>query len=252
MNTTTNIWTENYPIRFYHVKKSKTVCPTLLCDFMQDSSVNHIEALGFSLDELHNNKHGWVLSKMYLKLNSLPEWKNSVKIKTWQPGLHKLYGIRDFILSDDVGNEIGRATTYWLAIDTDNHKILRPETYLNSKIFNSTERAFVKAPVKLNNVMEYDHSICFKVHSNNLDLNGHTNSIVYLKWVFKILKDLVPDEYSISEIEANYISQSFPGDNIHLYSKVEKFSGNEITTYHSLVNEDLGRTISNFAIKHSI
>lgn len=252
MNTTANIWTDTYPIRFYHVKESKTVCPTLLCDFMQDSSVNHIEALGFSLDKLHENNHGWVLSKMFLKLNKLPVWKNSVNIETWQPGVHKLYALRDFILTDDNSNEIGRATTYWLAIDTDKHRILRPETYLCDKVFNSRARAIIKDPVRLPDVTDSDHTICFKVHNNNLDLNGHTNSIVYLKWVFKILKDLVPKEYSISDIEANYISQSFPGDNIHLYSKIDLLRNGEIVTYHSLINEDLGKTISNFSIKHSI
>lgn len=46
------IWRHQYPVRFFHVSEERFVHPSFLCDFMQDSAVNHIEALGHSLDML--------------------------------------------------------------------------------------------------------------------------------------------------------------------------------------------------------
>ncbi len=252
MNTDTNIWNDNYPIRFYHVKDSKSICPSLLCDFMQDSAVNHIEALGHSLEMLQEQKHGWVLSKMFLKLDRLPEWKEKVKIKTWQPGIEKLYALRDFILSNDSGDEIGRATSFWLAVDMDKKRLLRPQTYLQDNVFIKDYRAISKKPRKIPSVIKSDHQMCFTVHSNNLDLNGHTNSIIYLKWIFKVLKQIIGTEYNLSEIEVNYIGQSYPGDKIQLFSNTQSTDNkNEILTNHTLIKEENGDTICNVVIKHN-
>lgn len=171
------------------------------------------------------------------------------KHKTWQPGIEKLYALRDFILTDSNGDEIGRATTFWLAVDMNKNRLIRPETYLDNNVFIKDYRALVKDPKKIPKILDSDHSMSFTVHGNNLDLNGHTNSIIYLKWIIKILKNLMDDSYSISEIEVNYISQSYPGDTIKVYSNLSKEDRTLITT-HSLINEKNGATICNVKIKH--
>ena len=246
-----NIWNEQYPIRFYHVRGDKTVCPSLLCDFMQDSAVNHIEALGHSLEMLHEQNHGWVLSKMFLELNSLPKWKDQVRIQTWQPGIEKMYALRDYILSNESEEEIGRATSFWLAVDMENKKLLKPQTYLHDDVFRKNHRAILKEPRKISSVSGVDHKMDFIVHENNLDLNGHTNSITYLKWIVKVLKELIDPEYRMSALEINYNGQSFLEDTIYLHSNIQKSEDPQVLiSNHTLINEKSGDVICNATIEH--
>lgn len=116
-------------------------------------------------------------------------------------------------------------------------------------VFIKDYRALVKGPSKIPKIIEPDHQMSFTVHGNNLDLNGHTNSIIYLKWIIKILKGLIDQKYSISEIEVNYISQSYPGDTIKVLTNINK-KKDKIITNHSLLNQLNGDTICNVIIKH--
>jgi len=218
---------------------------------MQDSAVNHIEALGHSLDRLKENKHGWFLSKMHIELDSLPEWKDRIKIVTWQPGVDKIYALRDFLLLDEENKEIGRASSFWVAVDMARKRLVRPEVYLQDEVFCQRERAGLKAPCKVASVSEPDHQKEFFVHENNLDLNGHTNSITYLKWIMKVLKELVDPQYRICDLEINYNGQTFVGDPVMLFSRVSSCETcGKLVSNHSLFHRDSGESICNARFKY--
>jgi acyl-ACP thioesterase len=241
----TRVWEDRYPVRFFHVNEERSANPSLLCDFMQDSAVNHIEALGHSLDLLQQHNHGWFMSKMFVQLRKLPLWKDTVHIETWQPGIDRMYALRDYILTDGEGQEVGRATSFWLAVDKEKEKLIRPEVYLEESVFDRSRRAFNNGPDKIRAVTKPQFCDHVQVQRNHLDLNGHANSIVYLKWMMDQLKQNNVKLEDISFMELNYNSQSFVGDNLTLHCRLEETQDNYRLSHHSLVRESDNTNICN-------
>jgi len=76
----------------------------------------------------------------------------------------------------------------------------------------------------------------FSVKYSDLDLNKHVNNMKYLQWVL----DTYPIDHStnknIKSLEINYLSESFPGDNIRIIG----YEAEQGVFHHSVIRVDDG------------
>lgn len=92
----------------------------------QDLAGLHTDYLQAGYDKLRAANLAWILSKIKVRIHSLPQWRDKVNLATWRKGIDRLFELRDFCMADEKGKILIEATSAWLLVDIDNGRILSP------------------------------------------------------------------------------------------------------------------------------
>ncbi|MFA5972919.1 MAG: acyl-ACP thioesterase domain-containing protein [Lentimicrobiaceae bacterium] len=183
------------------------------------SAINSAESLGFGFDELREQRLFWVLSRLTIEINNPLILNHETEVETWPKTIDRLLYTRDFIIRDIEQNIIARATSGWLAIDTQTKKPkiingLQAEMFVHLK----EKHGINELPEKLPTTHEGDS---FTVHSGyfDFDLNKHVTSTRYIDWMM----DTFPVDFHSNnfpkKISINFMKETLPGDSIHIIRK---------------------------------
>ena len=213
-----------------------------LYSMLQEAAGENAEVYGWGSNTMDQLNLCWVLVRMSVRMTMLPAWKDKMHIETWSRGAEKLYVSRDFIIRDDSGHEIGKASSVWIVLDKNTHKPVRPQTLLDMALRQSDETAvFSFTSPKLSPVYtgEYmsDHlnESCLLKHADfsDIDRNGHVNNSKYIAWCIdayyknfsKVNQNNIP---SIKGMDINYISELRFSDKINLFFTKKENNQNQI------------------------
>jgi acyl-ACP thioesterase len=181
------------------------------------AAIESAEKLGFGYGSLQTQKLFWVLSRMTLDIYRPLQWNEAVTVETWPKNVEGILYLRDFIVRDSAGNDVARATSAWLAIDsqTKRPKVVGAE---HTELFNALKdkHALTQLPIKLGK-MELGQQFDFKSSFFDIDLNKHVTSTRYIDW----LMDTFPLDKLLSnypkQLNINYQKETMPGETIALY-----------------------------------
>ena len=65
-------------------------------DLMQDIAGVHAALLGVGIHDLRRLGITWILSRLMIRFDALPPRADSVRVKTWPSGVHRLFAMRQF------------------------------------------------------------------------------------------------------------------------------------------------------------
>lgn len=187
-----------------------------LMNFLIQSAILSADRLGFGYKGLKGQQLFWVLSRMTVEIDQVMNWNEEIEVETWPKDVEKLLYLRDFIIRDINGNQIGRATSGWLAIDLENKRPRKVEA-INEEILVrlNTKKAFDELPEKLDGLNEGESQ---KIKSGyfDIDLNKHVTSTRYIDWMM----DTIPMEYHQKnypkKLSINYLKETMPGEHISM------------------------------------
>jgi acyl-ACP thioesterase len=214
-----------------------------LFNYMQDIASDHAIKLGFGRDDLMRDNRFWVLSRIYAVINKCPLWKDSIIIKTWPNGTDKLFALRNYEVRFRDGSHIASGTSSWLILDRTTKKIQRPDSILSQ--YNPdlrTENSPIRYASKIDPAAENGRvSPLFRIKVSDLDVNLHTNNVMYLKWV--------SDSYDLGFImnndpqsaEINYLAESIFDEEIMIKTSVENDSFYNHSIFRINDNKELCR-----------
>ena len=74
---------------------------TSMCNCVLNTAGVDAQRNGFGTDTLLKNDRSWVLSRMALEFDLLPEQYTPFKIRTWINDGGRLLSVRNFLLTDD-------------------------------------------------------------------------------------------------------------------------------------------------------
>ena len=216
-----------------------------LFNYMQDIASEHAVKLGFGRDDLMKKNHFWVLSRMFAVIHELPDWNETVIVKTWPCGTDKLFAMRNYEIKYPDGRDIASASSSWLIIDRTTKKIQRPGDLLTQ--YNSDYQLIkgpVRSAVKLAELSETGQmSAVSKVKISDLDINLHTNNVNYLKWV----TDTYDLNFTLTHIpcsaEINYLAESMHAEDVYIRTSKEEDSSIFFnhSVFHAGDNKELCR-----------
>jgi acyl-ACP thioesterase len=216
-----------FRIHTYEADTSGRMSPPALFNYLQDIAAAHAEALSWGKEELMKKNQFWVLSRMVAEMKSIPAGGSSIVIKTWPRGVEGIFALRDFDIRDSSGELIGGASSAWLVLDAETRRPVRPDSLLGETGDIFTQRqSLSRNPAKLPapGVSRYN-SLPFPVKYSDLDVNLHVNNVKYLQWAL----DAYPLDFRMSHeirgIEANYVAESLPGDEVIIGISEEDDSG---------------------------
>ena len=183
--------------------------------YMQDVAAKHAAQYHFGFDDLAVYDVFWVLSRVWIKINRLPETDDTINVITWPRGTYKLFALRDFKIYDDNSTEIGYATTSWLIVNKDSFRPQKP-VLLDGLVYPDIEPALPENAPKVNisddNVHSYHHTARF----SDLDVNNHVNNSRYVDWLLDALTNNEND-FKECEFMINFNSQISQGDMLDIY-----------------------------------
>ncbi|MGD9492047.1 MAG: acyl-[acyl-carrier-protein] thioesterase [Bacteroidales bacterium] len=200
--------------------------PSALLGFLIQSAIDSADRMGFGFRDLKKQKLFWVLSRLTLEMRTIPQWYDEIEIETWPRDIEKILYRRDFLIRQN-GVITGRATSHWLAIDS--------QTKKPGKIDLEDEWMFISLRDKqaIEAAPEKIQSFCSKSSDNvetcftDFDLNGHVTSTRYLEWVMNALPADFQRQHVFEKFIVNYIRETLPGERIQT-----KYQWPELKTFN--------------------
>ena len=236
-------FSKDYTITCYESDANQLMRPTAMLDLMQEAANVNASTLGFGYDEMINSGTAWVLSRIYVKFNNTPKWRQEVNLKTWHKGVSKLFYLRDFILSDKEDNPLVLATTSWLIIDLNTRRLVRNSALdMSDTSMDAIEAPADKVviPVDIEPELVRKHPVTW----SEVDTNGHVNNVKYVVWAIDAVKAEDVQKRPLKELLINYDAEVMPGDIVKI-SRVRQETEDGVVYYITGKVDDK----QNFAVK---
>lgn len=204
---------EKITIKSYQTNQFGEASVTSLFHMMLEAAWAHAQIMDWGYDDLKNNNLFWVLSRFYMHLEKYPKWQDTITLNTWSAGTDGVYAYREFILEDAAGEILLRASSAWLILELDSHKIFRLSEFRET-FPKMTDTKACRNPKRIKPDVHTDNLTYFPVLFSDLDVNQHFNSV---KYVERTLDDYGIDfmvRYEPSELEVNYLKEGQAGDRV--------------------------------------
>ncbi len=189
-----------------------------LMNYLQDAARRHAVRERFSVFELAEKGLTWVVSRYHVLIDRYPRMGEKIVVRTWASGKHGYYALRDFVISDAGGKRIVEATSSWMIIELESRRPVRVENLFPDELILQ-ERALKDDFPTLPIVERLDHKTTFRVMFEDLDYNRHVNNVVYSRWAVEGMPREVLFAGRPREVEINYRSEVFYGDEIEVISQ---------------------------------
>ena len=148
---------------------------------------------GISADTLMQQGRTWVLSRMAVEFDRMPEQFEQFDIATWvNPHTSRLLSTRNFELIDAEGKQFSRGVSQWCVIDFEKRMPVSLEEvqHLFDPSYPCDEPSPCDAPRKVRGIVP-TVTRQHKVMYSDIDFNRHVNTMRYIRMMLNTL----PIEY---------------------------------------------------------
>jgi acyl-ACP thioesterase len=224
--------TKIFNIPFYGIDFNGRATIQTLLQYLQELAWEHANILDLGMEKLLEQNLIWVLARQKIKINEFPMWQEDVQVKTWATGTDRLFWYRDFIITNNVGKELARASSSWIIMNIETRRPFKANDSMTIKIENP-DYAFDYKLGKISTIKNRDKIFEKRISYSDLDLNDHVNNIKYLEWILDSYNLEYFKENTIESVEMNYIAEAKYGDNI--FTSIEKNSNEH---FHTVIRQD--------------
>jgi len=235
---TPTVWTERFRVRAYEIDPDARLTVPTLCDWLQEAAGNHATALGVATDTLMESGHAWVLSRLNLEIDRLPQWRDEVLIETWPAAENGLIAERDFLIRTPGGDQLARASSNWVIIDVERRRPVRLPPAVVELELPHRERALSVSRSQPASPNEIAESRTFSVRRSDLDLNRHVNNARFVAWALEAVPAEILEAYRLTALDVQFRSESVYGDTIVTATGETRTRGAQMSINHVVSRED--------------
>lgn len=187
----------------------------------------HSTDRGFGMKRLMKMNRSWVLSRLAIEMNEMPEQYTRFNVETWVEGAMRFFTQRNFrvVSHEPTANGeqprvYGYGRSVWAMIDT--------ETRQPTDILAIDDGALLQwiekdkpcpidkgGRVKMSDEAELIHTI--ETYYNDVDINGHINSVKYIEHVLDLWPIDWYREHPLKRFEVAYVAEAHQGDRLSFY-----------------------------------
>jgi acyl-ACP thioesterase len=204
---------EKLTIKSYQTNQYGKASIASLFHIMLEAAWAHAQIMDWGYDDLKNHNLFWVLSRFYLQVEKYPAWQDELTLNTWSAGTDGMYAYREYIVENNLGEVILKASSAWLILDMDSRKIFRLSDY-KATFPKRIDSNACRNPKRIKPDAHSENLNYYPVLFSELDINKHFNSV---KYVERVLDDFGIDflnENEPAELEVNYLKEAVAGDQI--------------------------------------
>ena len=220
----TNVHEQDFMLTSCFIDCKSQLSPQHLLLLMQEVAWGHVEKHGIGWDYLCQFNQFWALTRLHVKIIRMPQWKETITLKTWGKLSEGLTHFRDHEMVDKDENVIVAATSTWVILDFTTgrpQKALHLPTHL---YVNEHKNAIVENAPKIKSISfpEDKHEYKPVLHSD-IDVNQHVNNSKYLQFAIDTLPFDYVRKHTLKEFYLNFTRQAKLGDAYSVqYEEVEK------------------------------
>jgi acyl-ACP thioesterase len=172
-------------------------------------------------------KRSWVLSRLAIEMQEMPRQYTKFNVETWVESAMRYFTSRNFAVVGDDGKVYGYGRSIWAMIDTESRQ--PTDIYaidngaINQWIVNDKECPIDKGGrVKMSDDAKLVRTI--DTYYNDVDINGHINSVKYIEHVLDLWDMAWYKEHGIKRFEIAYVAEAHAGDKLSFYMEEEDAS----------------------------
>ena len=185
-----NFWAEPF-----HCDFSKRLFMGHLGNHMLNAADFHSSDRGFGMKYLLTIQRSWVLSRLAIEMDEMPEMYTKFNVETWVESAMRYFTSRNFRVVGEDGKVFGYGRSIWAMIDT-------------CPIDKGGR-------VKMSDSAEFVRTI--ETQYNDVDINGHINSVKYIEHVLDLWDIAWYREHQIKRFEIAYVAEAHQGDKLSFY-----------------------------------
>ena len=204
---------EQLNIKSYQTNQYGQASISSLFNILIEAAWAHAQVMDWGYDSLKSNNLFWVLSRMYFQVEKYPAWQDQITLNTWSAGTDGIYAYREYVLENDKGEVILRASSAWLILDMETRIIFRLSEFRDTFPKRIDPNA-CRPPKRIKPNSHPNQLIYYPVLFSELDINKHFNSVKYME---RVLDDFGIDflnSHEPAELEVNYLKEGQAGDRI--------------------------------------
>ena len=186
---------------------------------MQEIGNLHLEEVGYSYEKLRELGMAFLASKIYIKVNRMPNEREQIIQVTAPKKTKGIYFFRDIDFYDTEGNLLieTHAALILVSAAGDKHTVLRPKEFdFPFECDDNTDYSISswKANIPNENITE-DYR---KIRYSDIDCNRHMNNAVYADIVYDFMPIEAAKNKEIDEFRIFFKNEAFLGETIKIES----------------------------------
>ena len=227
MNTLPNVNVNNkidsYEVMVepFHVDFTGRMFLGILGNHLLNAAGRHSHRRGWGISELNEAHYTWVLSRLCIEMNEMPQQYETVCIETWVESVMRLFTHRNFAILRPDGTAYGYARSVWAMIDMETRKPCDLLTLYDGDILNYVVSPEEKAcPIEGHSpfrIREAELQRTIDTHYSDVDINGHINSIKYIEHILDLFPGERFQQQGIGRFEIAYKAEAYMGDRLSFY-----------------------------------
>ena len=201
----------------FHCDFSKRLFMGHLGNHMLNAADFHATERGFGMDYLNPIHKTWVLSRLAIEMNEMPEQYTPFNVETWVESAMRYFTNRNFRVVGEDGKVYGYGRSIWAMIATDTRQ---PQDILaiHDGAINDRTANDVDCPIAKSSRVKMDKNLpvfrTIDTHYNDVDVNGHINSVKYIEHVLDLFPMEWYREYRLKRLDIAYVAESYGGDKL--------------------------------------
>ena len=216
----------------FHCDASQRLFWGHLGNHMLNAADFHSSARGFGMKYLMSIRRAWVLSRLAIEMTETPAMYTKFNIETWVESAMRYFTSRNFRVvgtpgSSDSGESTdtptkvyGYGRSIWAMIDTESRQ--PTDIYaidngaINQWIVTDKECPIDKGGrVKMGDEAELVRTL--DTYYNDVDINGHINSIKYIEHVLDLWPLDWHQSHPLRRFEIAYVAEAHQGDRLSFF-----------------------------------
>lgn len=212
-----SVWQENIRIHPYDIDIHNRWKPTAIFQAFQDAANTHASILGVDYHSMLENNHVWVLSRLKVYFYRFPSIEDPLTIRTWPKGIRqKIFVTRDFQVFDAANALIMAATSAWLVIDPNTHRMQLPNPLVGRIPVNPGLNALEEDLMKITPENGLEEKFTARAGYSMVDLLGHVNNTRYIDWVMDCFDFDHYASQQLAWLQINYNAEVRAGETVRM------------------------------------
>lgn len=211
--------TKDYRLRWMDFDRYGRIHPAVVLDIFQDIATLQANDVGIGHDEMLEKGVFWAVARMKYEVLREPVQGSVVSASTWPHSPSHFSFMRDYLMADEDGAALIKATSEWVLIDAENRELASVKDAIDLTDFETLEkRAFAKKPRKIKTfpIEGSPRRIVVPAYSD-IDLNGHMNNARYAYFAVDTMGD--EGDRAIRSFQIDYRVEALEGEELRLYER---------------------------------
>lgn len=182
----------------------------------------HSSERGFGMRTLNKINKTWVLSRLVVEMEKMPRIYESFVVETWVENALRYFTNRNFHIIGNDGSTLGYGRSVWAMIDTETRQPCNLMDINDGDIMEwveSEKENPIAKPSRVKMSSEVELVGDFVVRYNDVDINGHLNSVKSIEHVLDIFPMQTYADVRIKRFDIAYVAEAYAGDTVRIYKE---------------------------------